>query len=156
MSTLVLVGNGLSTSYNPDLAMQPLTRKVLAAFDSGIGADAEVLKSFARAAGADQEGLEAVLGALDRVAVALPILQSLSGFGPVGKVAGASLAEAADFMSTVYRVGLGHSLEVIDDLAHDQSYGLADTDRLFGAVPDPQFVTIATLNYDRHPSIEAA
>ena len=51
MSTLVLVGNGFSISYNPDLAIGPLTAKVLTAFDSGAGGDAAVLQQFTAALG---------------------------------------------------------------------------------------------------------
>lgn len=147
VTTVILVGNGLSISYNPNLAMSPLTDAVLDAFDKGAGADAQTLREFARRAGAHQDMLEAVLGSLDQMSAALPTLRRLSVSGAVGRGA-RSLKRASDVLAGLYRVGLGHSLEVIDNLAHGVPDAMRPIDAFIGALPDPADVTIATLNYD--------
>jgi hypothetical protein len=147
VSSVVLVGNGLSISYNAAFAMPTLTDQVLDAFDSGTGQDALTLRDFARKAGARQDGLEAVLGSLDQMSAALPLLRKLSNSGAAGSRT-ESLDSAAETLSGIYRTGLGHALNAIDSLSHGRPEGMAATDALLAALPDRDRLNIATLNYD--------
>ena len=128
--------------------MGPLTERILHAFDGGAGTDAQILAQFARTTGAAEPGIEAVLGALDQASVALPLLRTLSSSGAVSGPLSQSLQVSADLLADVYRIGVGHTLQIIDDLSHGRQGAIEPINQVIDALPAAASRSIATLNYD--------
>lgn len=145
MTSVVLVGNGISIAYNQGLAIRPLTERILSAFDAGDGA---ILTGFAQGAGAQDSSFESVLGALDQISVALPLLIALNSEGLAVDSRTEVLNQSAQLLSEIYRTGLGHSLETIDGLAQNNSGDIDGITALADELADLDDLTIATLNYD--------
>lgn len=147
MSTVVLIGNGVSIAYNPELAVPALTRRVFQALDGGTGST-RVFEYFAQRCGATGAGLEDVLGALDQMSAALPILQNLVSSGLASVEGANALADSSNLIATMYQFGVSHALEIIDGLAQGQPASFAVIEDLHNSLPDPDALTVATLNYD--------
>ncbi|MDF1597269.1 MAG: hypothetical protein P1T08_14420 [Acidimicrobiia bacterium] len=59
MNVVALVGNGCSMSYNPDLAMEPLTKLILARFAESDSSVAEVQRALTTLAESSNKDLPA-------------------------------------------------------------------------------------------------
>lgn len=155
MQLVALVGNGTSVVYNGDLAIKPLTDGIVAAFSSLAGTPAgNALAAFAQQVhGEEREDFEGLLGPLDAITQALPLLAGVSGpFQNVPWVAG-PLGDASEALRRLHRLGLGIALDLIATRAQGQGMDQlqAGPGALTGgliAAADGGLVTIATLNYD--------
>jgi hypothetical protein len=154
----VLIGNGLSIAYDPDLAMKPLTDVIIERFNdaAGDGTDAAHILG-GLATDLDErnpsEDFEALLGPLDRITDLLTRVESLTRLVqqlPVGTVTGA-IDTVRDFLKEVQRLGVGHALEAIDDRAHAEHERLTTVREFIEAIiaaSRTATVTIGNLNYD--------
>jgi len=110
-----LIGNGSSVVYNPLLGIGPLTESIVGAFSVLAGTDAAAaLAAFAnQVKGNDRDDFEGLLGPLDAITQALPILGGAAApFANVGWVAG-PLAVASEALRRLHRLGLATALGLI-------------------------------------------
>lgn len=155
MRIACLVGNGASIVYNGQLAIAPLTKSIVAAFSQLGGTEAgDTLATFAtQVTGAARSDFEGLLGPLDTITQTLPTLIGTGqAFASVPWVA-EPLTAATDSLRRLHRLGVATALGLIAERAHGQ--GQDSVENAVGTLThelrdlsDPDFLTIATLNYD--------
>ncbi len=155
-SSAVLVGNGLSIAFNPDLNLQSITKEVLSRIQSADGDDVVVaMKEIAERAlpaGATSAGdFEMLVGAFGAESRTLDILHSLAELtSPSDKTLREAIRRVADFAEQVRDSGISHVLEVISARSHayvdeaDNLYSLIES--IIGSFDGR--VTFGNLNYD--------
>lgn len=146
MSVVVLVGNGLSISYNGDLAVPALTEELIRRFRNA-GGDLQAI-----AAAVDEDGpkgFEQLLGPFDAVSAmirTLPGLRHGRGWAPGFDDLGRALEAARG----IHMRGTGIALSIVAERSHRDG-DFTSIDAFCSAVAtldDPAELTIATLNYD--------
>jgi hypothetical protein len=160
----VLVGNGLSIAYEPELAIANLTTTLLDEFEGLGGAvppgrASEVLVNLAHAVRGfdpDRSNFEALLGPVQAAAAVGPVLHELGALiehaAPDDLLQATQVLEA--YLGSVHRIGLATALGVIaarsraelDSSAFQDTIGMF-TRQLLG-LGHPADLTVATLNYD--------
>lgn len=155
-SSAVLVGNGLSIAFNPDLNLQSITEEVLSRFQNADGNDVVVaMKEIAERAlpegATGAEDFEMLVGAFGAESRTLGILHSLAELtNPSDKRLRKAIKRVADFAEQVRDTGISHVLEVISERSH--AY-MDETDNLHSLIESiiESFdgkVTFGNLNYD--------
>lgn len=144
-----LVGNGLSIAYNSKLAMPALTDRILERLAAELGGDdaGQALLTLARTPDATTN-FEALLGPLDDIGDLLRRFSRIASIVPDGTEASEHLDGAAAFFRAVRRLGISHTLEVIDELAVARHEEMGSVDAFLNALVELGQLTIANLNYD--------
>lgn len=156
MRVTCLIGNGTSIVYNELLGTGPLTNAIVAAFDDLDGTEeaGDALAAFAsQVGGEEREDFEGLLGPLDTITQALPLLVGVAApFQNVDWLA-QPLGDASLALRRLHRLGLATALGLIATRAFGQGQDALDaavgvlTDSLRD-VAGESVLTIATLNYD--------
>jgi hypothetical protein len=150
-----LIGNGPSIVYNNDLGIAPLTTGIVAAFTALAGTDAgDALEGFAaQIAGQERHDFEGLLGPLDAITQALPLLGGVAApFEQVDWVA-EPLGAATAALRRLHQLGVSTALGLIATRSHGQGEDQIDAgpraiaQALIDAA-DGDRLTLATLNYD--------
>lgn len=128
MPIAALIGNGVSIAYNPELGVGQLTPALLGAFTAltpGQPASDYLRRYAAQVAGtidADDPaaGFEDLLGPLDHVARALPLLAPLGAgqYTDAGSDIAVALETTQHFLAGLHRTGMGVVLRLIAGRAH--------------------------------------
>lgn len=155
MRVTAIVGNGTSIVYNDQLAIGPLTTGIVAAFNALAGSDSgDALAAFAQQVhGQERDDFEGLLGPLDAITQALPLLGGVDApFAGVPSIAN-PLQQATTALRRLHRLGLGTALRLIAE--RSQGQGDAQLQQGPGALAkalvdltDGDLLTLATLNYD--------
>lgn len=122
----VLVGNGLSIAFNPELGLREITTEVLKRMKGdGIGGDlaVEAIRQIADRAlpeGAKStEDFERLIGVFDAEVRTLEILNSLAQVTePLDKGLQESIESVSEFVNRVRDTGISYVLEVIAERSH--------------------------------------
>jgi len=127
MEVVALVGNGCSISYNPALAMEPLTKQVLSRFAESESTVEEVQHALATLAESSNNDLpgrvavfEELFGPIERLDRGLVALQRLAQLLDAGTDIGAAFLTTVQFGQELRRRTLGAALDVIADLSTGQ------------------------------------
>ncbi len=123
----VLVGNGLSIAFNPDLALKPLTTQLLRVMeDESAGAESPVtaIRNLARQAlpegATTADDFEVLVGAVAAQEDSLAILESLAAAMATEDhdAISSSLQRVQDFTRRVRDISISHILEAIGERSH--------------------------------------
>lgn len=151
-----LIGNGQSIAYNPDLTTAALKDAIVQRFEGLAGSEAaEALSKFAASvAGEDPESnFEKLLGPLDTVTLALPVLEALAGLAEGAEAATIdALAHVTSFTRKAHTLGIAQALQEIAEKSHG-NWGEFDAKvqplcTALLELPEMDNLTVATLNYD--------
>ena len=149
----VLLGNGFSLAYNPELSVQNLTSELQSQFESLGASDAEkALTSLAEESHrAGDQGFEAMLGPLETTARALDALTALVPVAaPTSSMA--KLHDVRALVEAIHRVGLSVVLRTI--AARSSGAGQGSLDNVWEFIEGltnlgpARFLSVATLSYD--------
>lgn len=156
-SVTCLIGNGASIAYNPELSVPALTKGIVEAFRNRGGTNAgNALANFAaQATGTDtKEDFERLLGPLDHITNALPMLNALT---PALAASPPNVQDSFDRVTEVlhdlHRLGLASVLDLVARRAQGQGQDTLDAtvgalcNRLMG-LPWNGLLTMATISYD--------
>jgi len=155
----VLVGNGLSIAFNPELGLGRISEEVLARMASGTdGADEAVADAMKRIAdsyspdgSADYSDFENIVGAFGGHSSMLVDLSQLADLvEPDDDDLRAAIERSAEFAMKVRDAGVSHVLEVIFEHARAHVEEMTDMYALTNAIVDSfdGRVTFGNLNYD--------
>ena len=152
----VLVGNGLSIAFNPELNLQRITEEVLQRIEKSEGGDVVVaMKEIAERAlpygATSADDFEVLVGAFGAESRTLDVLDTLAELTkPSDKKLRKAIRRVSKFAEQVRDTGISHVLEVIAERSH--AY-VDDSQSLYGLVSaiTESFngrVVIGNLNYD--------
>jgi hypothetical protein len=152
----VLVGNGLSIAFNPDLNLQSITQEVLRRVEEADGGNAvsamrELAENALPEGASSDDDFEVLVGALGVEGRNLNLLSSLARIkAPTDAVLGEAISTAATFVEKVHDAGVSFVLEVISERSHAYRH---EAHHLFSLVEaiTTEFggrVTFGNLNYD--------
>jgi len=152
----VLVGNGLSIAFNPELNLQRITEEVLQRIEKSEGGDVVVaMKEIAERAlpygATSADDFEVLVGAFGAESRTLDVLDTLAELTkPSDKKLRKAIRRVSKFAEQVRDTGISHVLEVIAERSH--AY-VDDSQSLYGLVTaiTESFngrVVIGNLNYD--------
>ena len=152
----VLVGNGLSMAFNPDLNLQSITTEVLERMKNADGDDVvAAMKEIAERAlpqgVTSAEDFELLVGAFGAESRTLGLLDTLAGLTiPADLELRRAIRRVAEFAEHVREAGVSHVLEVIAERSHayeDDAEPLhLLVESIIGAFEGK--VTFGNLNYD--------
>ena len=152
----VLVGNGLSIAFNPELNLQRITEEVLQRIEKSEGGDVVVaMKEIAERAlpygATSADDFEVLVGAFGAESRTLDVLDTLAELTkPSDNKPRKAIRRVSKFAEQVRDTGISHVLEVIAERSH--AY-VDDSQSLYGLVTaiTESFngrVVIGNLNYD--------
>lgn len=160
MRIVAVLGNGSSIPYNPDLAMEPLTERVLRSFAEVPGNVDQVAEALLRLAeAADREPLdrrrtfEDLFGPIERLGSGLRALRDLASLMGAASEVRAAFLTAVRFGEELRRRTVGAALDVVANLSYGQgAQGMEKVISLVrwlaGEAGAEGTVRIFTLNYD--------
>lgn len=155
-SVSVLVGNGLSIAFNPDLNLQSITEEVLRRIEDADGGDVILaMKEIAERALPDgatsAEDFEVLVGAFGAESRTLDVLDTLAALTqPTDKKLRKAILRVSKFAEQVRDTGVSHVLEVIAERSHayvDEAQSLYDLVTEITGSFDGR-VVVGNLNYD--------
>lgn len=154
----VLVGNGLSVAFNPELALDAITAEVMRRLGADAGDDGDVVAAMqeiaSRAVGEGQstaENFEKLVGAFGYESRTLDYLHRLATLeSPSNQELRDSIANVRDFATRVSDRGISHVLEVILERSRATGERAERLEALIRAMLHDfrGTVTVANLNYD--------
>lgn len=152
----ILVGNGLSVAFNPDLNLRALTEEVMKRIERADGGDAVIaMKRLAKHAlphGAESEDdFEVLVGAFGVETSNLSTLHELASLtSPENTELAEAIEMVRDFSEQVRFNGISHVLEVICERTHAAKAKTEQLNALITAILDgfDGRVSFGNLNYD--------
>ncbi|MFX4288292.1 hypothetical protein ACQ3I4_03270 [Zafaria sp. Z1313] len=152
----VLVGNGLSIAFNPDLNLQRITEEVLRRIERADGGDVvaamqEIAERTLPDGARSSDDFEALVGAFGAESRTLDVLDALAELTkPRDKKLRKAIRRVTRFAEQVRDTGVSHVLEVIAERSHAYVDEAENLHRLVEAVTTSFSgrVTIGNLNYD--------
>jgi len=155
MKVACLTGNGVSIAYSDALTISSLTEGVVESFSDLADTPAgNALKAFAaQVTGHERDDFEELLGPLDTITQALPMLGGLAApFQSVAWIAD-PLSAASEALRRLHRMGVAAALDLIAHRAYNQggqalNNGAGALVSSLDAICGDDGYTIATLNYD--------
>lgn len=152
----VLVGNGLSIAFNPDLGLRDITEEVLRRFAQADGDDVvvamrEIADKTLPGGATSADDFELLVGAFGAESRTLGLLDTLAGLTePTDDALRAAIQDVAEFAGRVHDTGVSHVLQVIAERSHaylDDAQHLHDLVESLVDDFDGE-VTFGNLNYD--------
>ncbi len=155
----VLVGNGLSIAFNPQLAIPKINAEIVDRLNraGALGTTPalvmqQVAQNLMQGSGDAYSNFEALLGPFDQQVDSLKMLRQLADLaGPHSLLVGNALDLSAQFIDDLRRYGVSHALEIIASRSkanHDLRQGVHDFVTAIVKASGGGHVTIGNLNYD--------
>ena len=155
----VLVGNGLSTAFNPDLTIPRINTEIVNRLNfPGTGGTTQarvmqqVAQNLGQGSGDPYSDFEALLGPFDQQSDSLKMLRQLADLaGPHSLLVGNALTLSAQFIDELRRYGVGHALDIIATRSRAEQHLIGKVHAFITNVvmsANGGRITFGNLNYD--------
>lgn len=158
-SLAVLVGNGLSIAFNPNLTIPRINAEIVDRLDFA-GSDGttqarvmqQVAHNLGQGSGDAYSDFEALLGPFDQQSDSLKMIRQLAELaGPHSLLVGNALTLSAQFIDDLRRYGVGHALDIIAVRSKAEHHLIGKVHEFITSVVTSAGggrVTFGNLNYD--------